>query len=64
VPSAIWSGTVGFGLVSVPVKLVTAVRSKDVRFHQLEQGTGARVRQRRVSEATGEEVAYENIVKG
>jgi DNA end-binding protein Ku len=64
VPSAIWSGTIGFGLVSVPVKLVTAVRSKDVRFHQLEEGTGARIRQRRVSEATGEEVPYEKIVKG
>jgi DNA end-binding protein Ku len=64
VPSAIWSGTIGFGLVSVPVKLVTAVRSKDVRFHQLEEGTGSRIRQRRVSEATGEEVPYENIVKG
>ncbi len=63
-PSAIWSGTIGFGLVSVPVKLVTAVRSKDVRFHQLEEGTGSRVRQRRVSEATGEEVPYEKIVKG
>jgi DNA end-binding protein Ku len=64
VPSAIWSGTIGFGLVSVPVKLVSAVRSKDVRFHQLEEGTGSRIRQRRVSEATGEEVPYENIVKG
>jgi DNA end-binding protein Ku len=46
------------------VKLVSATRSKDVRFHQLEEGTGSRVRQRRVSEATGDEVPYENIVKG
>ena len=64
VPTAIWSGTIGFGLVSVPVKLVSAAKSKDVRFHQLEAGTNARVRQRRVSEATGEEVPYDNIVKG
>jgi DNA end-binding protein Ku len=63
-PSTIWSGSIGFGLVNVPVKLVSAVKSKDVRFHQLEGGTNARVRQRRVSEATGEEVPYEQIVKG
>jgi DNA end-binding protein Ku len=63
-PSAIWSGTVGFGLVSVPVKLVSATKSKDVRFNQLEQGTGARIRYRKVSDATGEEVANDDIVKG
>jgi DNA end-binding protein Ku len=63
-PSAIWSGTVGFGLVSVPVKLVSATKSKDVRFNQLEEGTGARIRYRKVSDATGEEVPNERIVKG
>jgi len=63
-PSAIWSGTVGFGLVSVPVKLVSATKSKDVRFNQLEEGTGARIRYRKVSDATGEEVANDQIVKG
>ena len=63
-PSAIWSGTVGFGLVSVPVKLVSATKSKDVRFNQLEESTGARIRYRKVSDATGEEVANEQIVKG
>jgi DNA end-binding protein Ku len=64
VPSAIWSGNISFGLVTVPVKLVSAVRSKDVRFNQLEEGTGARIRYRRVSEATGEEVPQERIVRG
>lgn len=63
-PSAIWSGTVGFGLVSVPVKLVSATKSKDVRFNQLEESTGARIRYRKVSDATGEEVANDQIVKG
>ena len=63
-PSAIWSGTVGFGLVSVPVKLVSATKSKDVRFNQLEEATGARIRYRKVSDATGEEVPNESIVKG
>ena len=39
-PSSIWSGSVGFGLVQVPVRLVTATRSRDVSFNQLEEGTG------------------------
>ena len=63
-PSTIWSGNISFGLVTVPVKLVSAVRSKDVRFNQLEEGTGARIRYRRVSEATGDEVPNERIQKG
>ena len=63
-PGAIWSGTLAFGLVSVPVKVVSATKSRDVRFHQLEVGTGARIRHRRVSEATGEEIPNERIVKG
>jgi DNA end-binding protein Ku len=64
VPSAIWSGNIGFGLVSVPVKVLSATKSRDVRFNQLEQGTGARIRYRKVSDATGEEVPSEQIVKG
>jgi DNA end-binding protein Ku len=64
VPQAIWTGSISFGLVTVPVRLVSATKSLDVRFHQLEAGTNSRVRMRRVSEATGEEVAYDRIVKG
>lgn len=63
-PSAIWSGRVSFGLVSVPVKLHSATRSQDVRFHQLEEGTGARIRYRKVSEVTGDEVPPEQIARG
>ena len=63
-PRAIWSGAVSFGLVNVPVKLFSAVSPKDVRFHQLEEGTGNRVRQKRVSSETGEEVPFDKIVKG
>jgi len=62
--TAIWTGTIGFGLVSVPVKLVSATKSKDVRFNQLEAGTNSRVRYRRVSELSGEEVSTDRIVKG
>jgi DNA end-binding protein Ku len=61
---AIWSGAISFGLVNVPVKLFSAVNRKTVRFNQLEEETGARIQQKRVSSATGEEVPFEKIVKG
>jgi DNA end-binding protein Ku len=64
VPQAIWTGSISFGLVTVPVRLVSATRSQDVRFNQLEAATGARIRYRRVSEKTGEEVPNDEIVKG
>jgi DNA end-binding protein Ku len=63
-PRAIWSGSVSFGLVNVPVKLTTAQSPKDVRFHQLHDADNARVQQKRVCSADGEEVEYEHIVKG
>ena len=63
-PSAIWTGTISFGLVTVPVRAVSATRSRDVRFNQLEESTGARIRYRKVSEQTGDEVPNEKIVKG
>jgi DNA end-binding protein Ku len=61
---AIWSGAISFGLVNVPVKLYSATSPKTVRFHQLSSKTGARIRQKRVDASTGEEVPYEEIVKG
>jgi DNA end-binding protein Ku len=61
---AIWTGAISFGLVNVPVKLYSATSPKTVRFHQLSSKTGTRVRQKRVDPSTGEEVAYEDIVKG
>jgi DNA end-binding protein Ku len=59
-----WSGAISFGLVNVPVKLYSAVSRKTVRFHQLNAKTGHRVAQKRVDSANGEEVPYEDIVKG
>jgi len=61
---SIWSGAISFGLVNVPVKLYSAVSRKSVRFHQLHDKDGVRIQQKRVCPADGEEVAYENIVKG
>ena len=63
-PRAVWSGAISFGLVSIPVKLFTAVSSKTVRFNQIDRRTGARVRQRLVSEADGSEVDRSDITKG
>jgi DNA end-binding protein Ku len=61
---SIWTGAISFGLVTVPVKLYSAVSRKNVRFHQLNGPTGMRIQQKRVDPTTGEEVAYDDIVKG
>jgi DNA end-binding protein Ku len=63
-PRAIWSGAISFGLVNVPVKMYSATSPKTVRFHQLSSKTGTRIKQKRVDPATGDEVAFEDIVKG
>jgi DNA end-binding protein Ku len=63
-PRSIWSGAISFGLVNVPVKLYSAVSRKTVRFHQLHDADHVRIQQKRVCPADGEEVPYDNIVKG
>jgi DNA end-binding protein Ku len=60
----VWTGSISFGLVNVPVKLTPATKSRDVSFNQLDSETGSRVRMRRVAEQTGEEVGPDRIVKG
>jgi DNA end-binding protein Ku len=59
-----WSGAISFGLVNVPVKLYSAVSRKTVRFHQLNGKTGHRIAQKRVDSVSGDEINYEDIVKG
>jgi DNA end-binding protein Ku len=61
---SIYTGAVSFGLVTVPVKVYSATSSHRVDFHQLQRGTGERIRQKRVAEGSGEEVEYGDIVKG
>ncbi len=63
-PRSIWTGTISFGLVTVPVKMYSAVNRKTVRFHQLSGKSGVRIAQKRVDPQSGEEVPYEQIVKG
>ncbi|MFF1872342.1 Ku protein [Kitasatospora herbaricolor] len=60
----IWSGILSFGLVSVPVSLYAATENHTVSFRQIQRGTSDRVRNKRVNERTGEEVAFGDIVKG
>ncbi|MFD3618962.1 Ku protein [Streptomyces sp. NPDC058676] len=61
---AIWTGVITFGMVSVPVGLHTATSDHTVHFHQLQRDTADRIRNRRVNERTGKEVAGDDIVKG
>lgn len=61
---SVWSGVISFGLVSVPVTLHPATREHDVSFHQFEKGTTDRIRYQRVNERTGDEVDYDDIVRG
>lgn len=60
----VWSGTISFGLVAIPVKLFHAVRKKSVSFNQLDERNLARIRYRKVNADTGDEVTDEHIVKG
>jgi DNA end-binding protein Ku len=64
VPRPLWNGSISFGLVNVPVKLFRAQAPQDVRFHQLHAKDNVRIQQKRVCPADGEEVAYEDLVKG
>ncbi|MEU1627635.1 Ku protein [Streptomyces sp. NPDC020096] len=61
---AVWSGALSFGLVTVPVQMFGATESHTIRFHQIQRGTADRVRNKRVNERTGEDVALSDIVKG
>jgi DNA end-binding protein Ku len=61
---AIWSGSISFGLLNVPVKLYSAVSKQTVRFRELREGDSSRVKHKRVAESDGKEVPYDKIVKG
>jgi DNA end-binding protein Ku len=60
----IWKGAISFGLVTIPVGLYAATESKRPRFRQLRDSDHSPIRYKRVAETDGEEVPYENIVKG
>jgi len=61
---AIWTGTVGFGLVNIPVKLYSAIEDSALDFDMLDKKDHSNIKFKRINEHTGKEVAWENIVKG
>jgi DNA end-binding protein Ku len=63
-PRAMWKGAISFGLVTIPVAVYPATEEKTLRFNQLHDEDGGRIRYKRVCEKDGEEVSYEHIVKG
>jgi DNA end-binding protein Ku len=63
-PRSMWKGAISFGLVTIPVAVYPATEEKTLRFNQLHDDDGGRIRQKRVCEKDGEEVSFEHIVKG
>ena len=61
---AIWSGTISFGLVTIPVGLFSAVAPEELSFHLLDSRDFSAIHNKRVNENTGEEVPWEAVVKG
>jgi DNA end-binding protein Ku len=61
---AIWSGSIGFGLVNIPVKLYSAVRDSRLELDMLDRKTLSRIHFKRISEKTGKEIPWEQITKG
>ena len=63
-PRSMWKGAISFGLVTIPVAVYPATEEKTLRFNQLHDEDGGRIRYKRVCEKDGEEVPFEHIVKG
>jgi DNA end-binding protein Ku len=61
---AVWSGSISYGLVNIPIKLFNSVSRKNVSFNQIDSRTGSRIKMKRVSAVDDTEVPYEAIVKG
>jgi DNA end-binding protein Ku len=63
-PRSLWKGTLSFGLVTIPVQLFSATENKTPSFNQLRESDHSRISYKRVAKADGEEVSYDDIVKG
>jgi DNA end-binding protein Ku len=61
---SIWNGTISLGTIAVPIKVHSATESKGVRFNEVHEPDGARIEHKRISPTAGEEVPYDEIVKG
>jgi DNA end-binding protein Ku len=60
---AIWSGSISFGLLNVPVRLYSAVARRNIALREIRESDSARIKHRRVAEGTDEEVPYDSIIK-
>lgn len=60
----LWKGAISFGLVTIPVSVYSATRTDTLRFRQLDRRDNSPIREKRVNEETGEEVAWDDVVKG
>ena len=60
----LWKGAISFGLVTIPVNVFSATRRDELRFRQLDRRDNTPIKEKRVNEETGEEVAWDDIVKG
>ncbi len=63
-PRSLWNGTISVGVIAVPVKLYTAVETRTVRFREVHLEDGAKIEHRRFCSKEGEEVPYDDVVKG
>jgi DNA end-binding protein Ku len=63
-PRSIWTGSISFGLVSVPVRLFTATESKELRFHFLDRGDLTPIGYDKVSKESGKHVEADDVVRG
>jgi DNA end-binding protein Ku len=61
---AIWTGAIGFGLVNIPVKMYSASQQSDLDLDMLDKKGHSRIKFKRVSQETGKEIPWSNIVKG
>ena len=61
---SIWTGSLGFGLVNIPIKMYSATQESSISFDMLDKKDKANIRYKRVNEKTGKEVTWENIIKG
>jgi len=64
VPRAIWTGSISFGLVNVPVRMYSAIAENDLRFHLIHEPDGGRIGYQKICKSEGEPVPDEEIVKG
>lgn len=63
-PRPLWKGYISFGLVAIPVSIVSAEEKQDLHFHLLDSRDKSRVRYQRINEETGKEVPWNEVVKG